>query len=90
MPNVNYVQSKREIKIKTGRYEAIADVLSRLQYRLSHPENDEHPIESCVQCREVTYMKFKSENFALRAKSDLERNIRSRFLKNISMSMSNK
>ena len=73
MQNLNDQQSKKEIRIRTSRHEAIGDVLRNLHHKLSRPE-EFHPIESCIQAKEFTYVKFSTEDLALRAKEDFERN----------------
>jgi hypothetical protein len=71
MNNINNALSNREIKIKTGRCESIIDILRVLSTRLTRPENDQHPIESCVQARQLTYIKFSSAAHASRAIEEL-------------------
>ena len=73
MTNVNLKLSNREIKVKTKKYEAIVDILKNLDHRLTLPQDNQHPIESCVQAKELTFIKFKSPAYAARAIEELMR-----------------
>ncbi|KAL7050680.1 hypothetical protein ACKWTF_004181 [Chironomus riparius] len=71
MTNVNLRFSTREIKVKTRKYEAIVDILKNLDKRLTRPRENEQPIESCVQAKELTFIKFKTPTYAARAIEEL-------------------
>lgn len=73
MMNVRMMLSNRELKIKTKRFESIADILKVLGRRLTEPYDGEYAIESCVQAKELTYVKFKNSAYATRAFEELLR-----------------
>ena len=72
-PNINHCLSDREIKVKVGKYQAIVDILRLMSHRLIEPNDNQHPIESCIQAKELIFIKFSKIEYAKRALAELRR-----------------